>query len=169
MAKSRSAKKSVSKVTEVTISGSGLGFCFLDIDEEKFISLTQNGISQSEYEDLIFEVRDQVDHYICAPFVDGTVVELGEQRYVSSWENIKHQLNNQMPLPQIMYGTTYKLFHEDLQRGVSLAVAAFDWQCATVTLQISPWVGYSPPKRVVKLRTSKDQRTLEKGKRFGAL
>ena len=129
MAKKKAGKESNANMTEVVISGRGLSFSVLDIDQETFVRFTQSGITNDEFDDL----RDQLDeagYYITAPFLDETTVSIDGRQFHGSWKNIKGQCGD-LPKPTRIYEVppgSYSVILAILHKGefARARIAGFD-------------------------------------------
>jgi hypothetical protein len=132
MAKQKAKQESgkASKSSEVVISGRGLSFSVLDIDEETFERFTRTGISSEEFNDLR-EQLDDADSFITAPFLDETTVAIDGKEFHSSWENIKGQCGGALPAVTKIYAVppgTHSVVQECIHEGdfAKARIAGFD-------------------------------------------
>lgn len=132
MATRKTAEKSkrASKSNELVISGRGLSFSVLDIDQETFRRFTRSGISSEEFNNL----RDQLDDgdsFITAPFLDETTVAIDGKEFHSSWNSIKGQCGGVLPAATKIYAVpsgTYSVVLECVHEGdfAKARIAGFD-------------------------------------------
>jgi hypothetical protein len=132
MAESKAKGKSgkASKSSEVVISGRGLSFSVLDIDQETFERFTRSGISSEEFNDLR-EQLDDADSFITAPFLDETTVAIDGKEFHSSWDSIKGQCGGVLPAATRIYAVpsgTYSVVQECTHEGdfATAKIASFD-------------------------------------------
>jgi hypothetical protein len=127
-AKGKSTK--ASKSSEVVISGRGLSFSVLDIDQETFERFTRSGISSEEFNDLR-EQLDDADSFITAPFLEETTVAIDGKEFHSSWDSIKGQCRGALPEVTKVYAVpsgTYSVVQECIHEGdfAKTRIAGFD-------------------------------------------
>lgn len=130
MATRKSAIASKTPKTKVVISGRGLSFSVLDIDRETFVGFTQTGIADDVFEDLKYQLTEAGD-YITAPFLEETTVSINGKKFHSSWDKIKAQCGNVLPLSSKVYDVpagVYSVILELTHEGdfVKAEVADFD-------------------------------------------
>ena len=96
------AKENQVSKTNVVIEGSGVSISFLAIDQESFEVLTQQGVTEAEYQALIDDVEDggQNEEGL---LVDDLKVAVSGEVFACSWDKVKVQLANQCLLPQKPY------------------------------------------------------------------
>ena len=92
----KAATAASAKRTSIQIDGRGISMALLEIDEEGFLLLTQTGINEIEFEELLAEVEDE-GHYEEGLHIDGLSVCVDDAVYMCSWDKIKHQMNDQLP------------------------------------------------------------------------
>ena len=91
-----------SSKTNISIQGMGVSIAFLEIDQESFQLVTQAGITEVDYQQLIDEVEDEGRHEE-GLLADNLAVTIDDKVFNCSWEKIKPQLKNQCLLPQRPY------------------------------------------------------------------
>lgn len=93
---------SASSKTNISIQGVGISISYLKIDPKSFLLLTQAGMTEADYRQLIDEVEDEG---LCREglLVDGLTVTINDKVFTCSWDKVKPQLKNQCLLPQRPY------------------------------------------------------------------
>lgn len=92
----------ISSKTNISIQGGGVSIAFLEIDQESFRLLTQVGITESDYQQLIDEIEDE-GRYEEGLLANDLTVTVDDKVFTCSWDKIKPQLKNQCLLPQKLY------------------------------------------------------------------
>lgn len=126
----RERARKASRFSEVVISGRGLAFSVLDIDQDTFERFTRAGISSAEFNNLRDQL-DDADAVIAAPFLDETTVAIDGQAFHASWDNIKGQCGGTLPAVTRIYAVspgTHSVILAHLVEGdfVRARVANFD-------------------------------------------
>jgi len=126
----KSKKAAKSGMTKVVISGRGLSFAVLDIDQTTFERFTRSGISSAEFNDLRDQL-DDADSFITAPFLDETTVAIDGKEFHSSWDSIKGQCGGVLPTATRIYvvpAGTYSVVLECVHEGdfAKAKIAKFD-------------------------------------------
>jgi hypothetical protein len=115
------AKKKATTSTEVTVSGRGLAIAFKAATKDEFVRLTQQGITEDDYELLLDDLRAE-DWYIFAPYLEETTVTLGDKEFRCSLEAVTAQNPNAIPVARKLYvpdedDKPYTIFLETSLRG----------------------------------------------------
>lgn len=130
MATKKAASKSKATKTRVVISGRGISFSVLDIDQETFVLFTRTGIDAEVFEDLKSQLTEAGD-YITAPLLGETTVTIDGRKYRGTWNNIKAQCGGVLPPSLKIYDVpagSYSVILEVTHKGdfVNAEVADFD-------------------------------------------
>lgn len=139
MTKRNPAIAAKAKYSSITISGRGLSFSVLDIDQETFIDFTRIGISDDDFEDLKYQLTEAGD-YITAPFLNETTVSVAGRKFQGTWDNIKGQFGNVLPPATKVFEVppdSYSVIMEVTHKGdfVKAEIADFDPKKLTFDLE----------------------------------
>jgi len=106
---------SASSRTNISIQGVGISISFLKIDQKSGLLLTQAGITEADYRQLIDEIEDE-GRCEQGLLVDDLTVTIDDKVFTCSWDKIKPQLTNQCLLPRKPYehlnAGEYLIVHE---------------------------------------------------------